>query len=214
LKWFQNYLFDRKQYVFLNGASSTFKNIVCGVPQGSILGPLLFIIYINDIVSCSHLLTFIVFADDTNLFYSNSNLLQLQIIVNTELSKLSVWFRANKLSLNVAKTNFMFFGYKPIPKTSDHVQLFLDDYALERVSSTKFLGVFVDEKLKWNIHVNYVANKISKGLGIMGRVRNIVPFDVLRVLYHSLIYPYLMYCCIIWGGAAASTLLPANCASE
>jgi hypothetical protein len=100
----------------------------------------------------------------------------------------------------------MFFGYRPIPKISDHVKLFLDDYALERVSSTKFLGVFVDEKLKWNIHVNYVANKISKGLGMMGRVRNIVPFDVLRVLYHSLIYPCLMYCCIIWGGAAASTL--------
>ena len=179
LKWFQNYLFDRKQCVFLNGASSAFKNIVCGVPQGSILGPLLFIVYINDIVSCSNLLKFILFADDTNLFYSNSNLLQLQIIVNTELSKLSVWFRANKLSLNVAKTNFMFFSYKPIPKTSDHVQLFLDDYALERVSSTKFLGVFVDEKLKWNIHVNYVANKISKGLGMMGRVRNIFPFDVL-----------------------------------
>ena len=206
LKWFHNYLQDRKQYVFLNGISSTLKSIVCGVPQGSILGPLLFIIYINDIVNCSKLLKFILFADDTNLFYSNSDLAQLQKIVNSELTKLSDWFCANKLSLNVVKTNYMLFGYKPIPKTLAQFKLFIDGNNLERVSSTKFLGVFVDEKLKWDVHVNYVASKMSKGLGMLGRVRNLLPFDALRVLYHTLIYPYLLYCSIIWAGAAAATL--------
>ena len=88
----------------------------CGAPQGSVLGPLLFIIYINDIVQCSNVLKFILFADDTNLFYQNKDLSLLELVVNGELSKLSEWFRANKLSLNVLKTNFMFFGGKLINK--------------------------------------------------------------------------------------------------
>ena len=205
LEWFKNYLSERKQYVFLNDASSATQNVTCGVPQGSVLGPLLFIIYINDIIKCSDLLNFILFADDTNLFYSNENLIQMQNLVNNELSKLSEWFRANKLSLNAVKTHYMLFGNKPFPKTLKQLNINLDGNIIEQVKSIKFLGVFFDEKLKWNVHVNHVVSKISRGLGVLGRVRNIVPFDVLRTLYYTLIYPYLVYCCIIWGGAAAAT---------
>ncbi len=204
LEWFKNYLFGRKQYVFLNGTSSTTSDVVCGVPQGSVLGPLLFIIYINDIINCSDIFNFILFADDTNLFYSYDNFAQLQNTVNNELSKLSEWFRANKLSLNVVKTHYMLFGYKPIPKTLK-LNINLDGKDIEKADSTKFLGVFFDDKLKWNVHISHIVNKISRGLGILGRVRNIVPFDVLKTLYFTLIYPYIMYCCLIWGGAAATT---------
>ena len=108
LKWFQSYLSNRKQYVSYNGASSCSKVITCGVPQGSILGPLLFVLYINDIVNCSSILRFILFTDDTNLFYSSQNLLDLTRIVNTELYYLSEWFRANKLSLNLKKKQILF----------------------------------------------------------------------------------------------------------
>ena len=108
LQWFQSYLSNRRQYVFVNEISSSLKFVTCGVPQGSILGPLLFILYINDIVCCSDVLKFILFADDTNIFYSHLDSGKLEEIVNGELVKLAQWIIANKLSLNAQKTNFMF----------------------------------------------------------------------------------------------------------
>ena len=180
MEWFRSYLNGRKQYVFLNSASSSYSEVNCGVPQGSILGPLLFIIYINDIVNSSKLLNFILFADDTNIIYSHNDLAQLQKVVNHELSKLSNWFKSNMLSLNAIKTNFMLFGFKPIPSTSTQFELRLDGNVLERVKVTKFLGVYVDEKLKWNDHINHVVSKVSRGLGMLGRVRNVLSNDVMK----------------------------------
>ena len=205
LEWFTNYLYNRKQYVYLNGASSVMSQIVCGVPQGSVLGPLLFILYINDIPNCSNILKFILFADDTNLFYCDQSLSELENIMNVELSKLSIWFRSNKLSLNAAKTNFILFGYKRIPFNAN-IKLTFDGNVLERVAYTKFLGVYFDEKLTWSYHLNHIANKISRGLGVMGRCRKILSNDTLVTLYFSLIYPYLYYCCIVWAGASATAL--------
>ena len=146
------------------------------------------------------------FADDTNLFYSHKDLAELVLIVNWELSKLSEWFKANTLSLNAVKFNFILFGHKRMPQNCADVNLFLDGNRLERVTSTKFLGVFLDEKLKWTQHLNHVAIKLARGLGIMGRVSKILPLDILRMLYFSLIYPYLVYCCIVWGSASATAL--------
>ncbi len=103
LLWFDSYLTNRKQYVYYNNVSSSKSDIKCGVPQGSILGPLLFLLYINDIVKSSSILQFIIFADDTNLFFSSKNFIDLARTVNAELVKLSDWFCANKLSLNVKK---------------------------------------------------------------------------------------------------------------
>ena len=101
LRWFESYLNHRQQYVYLNHFSSEYNNVSCGVPQGSILGPLLFLLYVNDITNCSQLLHFILLADDTTLFYSNHSLTSLVTIVNVELQKFSTWFKANKLSLNL-----------------------------------------------------------------------------------------------------------------
>ena len=115
---------------------------MCGVPQGSILGPLLFLLYINDIAKCSDILNFILFADDTNLFYSNKELRKLVLIVNWELSKLSDWFKANKLSLNAIKSNFIIFGGKRFPNDFPNINLTLDGNKLERATCSKFLGVF------------------------------------------------------------------------
>ena len=110
LQWFKDYLCNRKQYVYYNNATSSLRTITCGVPQGSILGPLLFVLYVNDVMNCSELLHFILFADDTNLFYCSNNYEDLMKNVNAELSKLSDWFRANRLSLNISKTNYILFG--------------------------------------------------------------------------------------------------------
>jgi Reverse transcriptase (RNA-dependent DNA polymerase) len=176
------------------------------VPQGSILGPLLFLIYINDIVNCSKILKFILFADDTNLFHSHKDAFELMKSINIELSKLSDWFRANKLSLNVKKTNYILFGKKRLPNFDQNFELIIDGNRLERVQSTKFLGVYIDEKLNWIAHTNHVSLSISKALGILYRIRNVLPNKVLLILYHTMIYPYLSYCNIIWGGANLSIL--------
>ena len=178
LKLLKNYLSNRFQYVFLNDTSSRLKLISCGVPQGSILGPLLFLIYINDIVNCSSIMKFILFADDTNLFLSDEDLSRLMISLNAELSKLSDWFKSNKLSLNVKKTNYIIFGRKNLPKLHTPFKLFIDGNALEQVDNTKFLGIYIDSKLSWSIHIDHIAFKISEGIGIMGRLRGILPSNI------------------------------------
>ena len=205
LSWFESYLSDRFQYVNWNECSSSIKPIHFGIPQGSILGPLLFIIYINDIVKCSNVLKFILFADDTNLFHSDSDFQQLILTVNIELQKLSVWLKANKLSLNVTKTHYILFGRKHIPPNSN-TQLYIDYQIIDKTESTKFLGVHIDNKLNWSVHINHISLKLSQGLGILNKMRNIFPRRVLLTMYYSLFYPYLTYCSVIWA-CAKPTLL-------
>ena len=105
-------MYNRHQYVYFNGAASSLASINCGVPQGSVLGPLLFILYINDIINCSGTFKFILFAADTNLFYCNRDLELLEKTVNKELINLSIWFRANKPSLNAEKTIYIIYDNK------------------------------------------------------------------------------------------------------
>ena len=152
----------------------------------------------------SSILKSILFADDTNLFNSNRNLQYLMESTNVELQKLSEWFKANKLSLNVGKTKYILFGNKHIPGKSFH--LILDGNVLDQVKETKFLGVVLDEKLNWSQHINHICLKISRGLGIIGRVKHILPSKTLLMLYYSLIYPYISYCCIIWGSTCKTLL--------
>ena len=133
--WLSSYLTNRKQYVSLPEASSDLLNIVCGVPQGSVLGPILFIMYINDICNVSSLLKMILFADDTNLFRSDYDLDILCLEINQELSKLNKWSRVNKLSLNVLKTNFIVFAGK---KCINDININIDNDCIERVCSTNF----------------------------------------------------------------------------
>ena len=203
LEWFRSYLSIRKQYVFLNNHSSEFCNINCGVPQGSILGPLLFIIYINDFCRSSDILSFIHFADDTNLFFSHHDPLVLAEIVNFELIKVLQWIRANKLSLNLQKTKYMLFS-KSIESLP--INISFEDYPLECVSSIKFLGVTVDDKLSWKNHIENICNKISRNIGVINKLKTCLPLKSLLMLYSSLILPYLNYALMAWGNAHRSIL--------
>ena len=203
----KSYLQDRQQYVVYNNSESNYGTITCGVPQGSILGPLLFLLYINDMSYISKFLTFILFADDTNILYSNSDIWELMRLVNTELLSLSDWFKANRLSLNILKTNFMLFGFKRIPKDdSKDFQIKIDCTNISRVETTKFLGVIIDEKLKWHHHISYVALKLAKSLGILNRLKYKIPKRCMLTLYCSLIYPHVTYCNIVWGGASKTLI--------
>ena len=204
LKWFESYLSNRKQYVTYNGISSVTKTVMCGVPQGSILGPLLFLIYINDLCSvCKH--TFpILFADDTNLFSSGTEIKTLETNINNELSHISIWLKVNKLSLNIKKTHYMIFRKRK--KDSLNVKLSIDGELINEVDQIKFLGVLIDNKLTWKQHIAYVSGKIARGIGMIIKARQYLNKQGLISLYYSFIYPYLTYCNHIWGSTSKTSL--------
>ena len=203
--WFRDYLSNRQQYVSINGVNSSYQPVTCGVPQGSILGPLLFILYINDIVHCSKLLYFTLFADDTNLLAADRDLENLIQILNTELDKLSQWFKANKLSLNIKKTNFMVFGKR---KTVNRrkIQLKIDGVEIDQATQTKFLGVYIDNKLNWDEHVRQITKKVATGIWILKKACPKLNSKTSLMLYNAFIQSHLAYCIIVWGGTSAKNL--------
>ena len=152
LQWFQSYLTERQQFVAYNGVSSHKKTIKCGVPQGSILGPLLFLVYINDLYHVCNKSIPILFADDTNLFFRGTDPKVMESEINTELDRISLWLKVNKLSLNIKKTHYMIFNRKK--KYCCDAMLRIDKQLIE-VSETKFLGVIIDNGLKWKKHIQY-----------------------------------------------------------
>ena len=168
LKWINSYLSNRKQCVSYGTKFTKFLDINCGVSQGSILGPLLFLIYVNDIVSSSNCLNFILFADDTNIFYSHKNINIIFETVNRELIKINEWFQANKLSLNTTKTKYTIFAKSSIINQLPLKLplLKINNTDVKRAYSSKFLGVILDEHLTWKDHIKLVENKVSKTLGI------------------------------------------------
>ena len=203
LEWFRSYLSNRQQFVSLNNRDSVMQNISCGVPQGSLLGPLLFIIYINDFYKSSEKLSFILFADDSNLFFSHPDPNFLLETVNDELKHVTQWIRANKLSLNLQKTKVMLFSNSLDSLPGDVV---FDNTSLEEVTHIKFLGVHVDNKLSWKHHINNCCKTISRNIGIMNKLKLFFPSSTLLTLYFSLILPYLNYGILAWGNTY-STLL-------
>ena len=205
LDWVRSYLSNRLQFVQFNGHSSSPQTICCGVPQGSILGPLFFLLYINDLSNVSTVVELILFADDTNLFMSHKDPVYLATSLNSELNKLSAWFKANKLSLNLKKTNFMLF--KPRQKKYHFpMQISVNEQRIEQVKETVFLGVVLDEHLTWKPHISQVAGKISKSIGVISRARFFLPKPCLKTLYYCLVYPYLHYCIIVWGSTYKTNL--------
>ena len=160
LNWFKSYLNDRQQYVFLNGESSDKKKITCGVPQGSVLGPLLFLVYINDLPNISKILDFYLFADDTNIYYEDDSLVNLEKTINKELRNLYTWLSVNRLSLNIDKTNFIIFHpyNKPLKY---NVTIKIHKKAINEKKSIKYLGVFIDSTLSWKDHISHLSKKLS-----------------------------------------------------
>jgi Reverse transcriptase (RNA-dependent DNA polymerase) len=207
LKWFADYLENRSQLVSCNGASSLLSLIKYGVPQGSILGPLLFILYINDLPNVSSILMFILFADDSNVFYSHSSLDALIHQTNTELQRVAEWFSANKLTLNLNKTNYILFRSYKKSLPLNYPKVCIMDTQLTQVYTTKFLGVYVDQHLSWKEHIYNISNKIAKNLGILSRTASVIPPSIRKTLYNTLIYPYLTYCNIVWASAYKSNLM-------
>ena len=208
LDWFKNYLSNRKQYVSYNSCDSDLKDIICGVPQGSILGPLLFILYVNDITNSSNVLDFILFADDTTIDYSHKDIESQISLINDELKEVSNWFKANKLSVNASKTNCMVLGtpHMTSVKVQNDLHIKLDGTLLERVKHTKFLGILIDECLTWKVHIDCISKTLSRNIGVMNKLKHFVPDRILHTLYCTLILPYLNYGILIWGNTCKTYL--------
>ena len=205
LYWFKSYLSNRHQFVEIEGYKSKLKQINTGVPQGSILGPLLFIIYMNDINFVSNTFEAIIFADDTTLnsvlsLFSKHDKSNLSGIINKEINKLYDWMKANKLSLNIKKTKYMVFRY---PQKSRHslpkLSIKINDVIIERVDQFKFLGIIIHETLSWKFHTDMIRMKISKVVGVMRRLRNYISTQVLLKIYNALILSHLHYGILCWG---------------
>ena len=209
-KWFENYLTCRKQFVSYNSGKSGNEDIKCGVPQGSILGPLLFILYMNDICYTSKLLKTILFADDTTCFYSHKNVKTCET-VNSELKEVCNWFKANKLSLNAKKTNLMFLGTRFQSKNiDDRFDIYLDGCKLSRVEEAKFLGITIDENLSWKKQIDNVCKLCARNSGVLNKVKRFLPEQALYKLYCSLILPYLNYGLLLWENANKTYLNKVN----
>lgn len=202
--YFESYLRNRKQYVILENTVSDVRTIQTGVPQGSILGPLFFLIYINDISYASKLFSTISYADDTTLLSSlrtfgagSGSDQNVSKRINAELDKISEWLIANRLALNVLKTKFMVFHQpnKKVPKLS----ISINNIPIEKVENFTFLGLTIDYQLNWKEHITKISNKISKILGIMARMKNFLPCRILKMIYNSLILPHLNFSLLCWG---------------
>jgi hypothetical protein len=205
LKWIKSYFENRKQFVQFNQTCSSEKVTKCGVPQGSILGPLFFILYINDLPNASELTESLIFADDTSIFYSHSDPNYLESMMNNELKNLDVWMKCNKLSVNIKKTNYIIFKSNR-KQVSNNFSLCYDNEMLKQKSTIKFLGVYIDEHLTWKQHISYVSKKISKSVGILHRCRFYLSTKTKVSLYYTLIYPYIIYCNLAWSSTYVTNL--------
>jgi hypothetical protein len=200
LKLLESYLSNRKQYISLDSVNSSPLNITTGVPQGSILGPLLFIIYVNDLPFASKIFHPVIYADDSTLSASLNTFdipgQERDAYINQELKKISLWFKLNKLSINSSKTKAMLF-HTPRKKVV-YPNLFIDESNVEFVNDFNYLGIILDKHLTWKAHIAKVNLKLSKVIGIMCRLKNLLPREILLTLYHSLFLPYLNYGILCW----------------
>ena len=221
LKWFENYLKNREQFVSVNDGNSNLRYITKGVPQGSILGPLLFLIYINDLANCTSLFT-LLFADDTSFLISGKKLNEVIELLNVELKKICYWFRTNELSLHPGKTKFMIFTKNESNINFDELNIVLDNNNVNQndenniiklsyvnsnseIPAIKFLGVPIDPKLNFKHHIDAIHSKVSRSLFAINSVKHFIDKRALKTLYNSLVHSHFLYCIPIWSCASKSS---------
>ena len=217
LEWFRNYLENRSQFVQINETDSVLLSISKGVPQGSVLGPVLFLLYINDLPECS-LLTAFLFADDTTLFASADNLRDLILFVNYEFRRVVTFFREHKMALHPSKTKYILFNCSETLISNTDTRVFINNNnenednpslikTIERVDNSsdtpaiKFLGVYIDQALNFRYHLKQISNKISKSLYAIRAAKSYLSHGSLKSLYFALIHSHLIYGIQVWSSA-------------
>ena len=205
LNFLSSYLSNRKHKLRYKGITSGPQDVTCGVPQGSVLGPLLFLLYINDLPSACPQAKSLLFADDTALLYSAPNINEIQSIISMSFPRVAEWLHANRLSLSISKTYYQVYSHESI---SNNLAITVNETYVKRALTIKYLGVLIDEDLKFKSHIAKVSSTISRNLGIISRARYLLEKKQLILLYNALILPYITYCLVIWGSNYESTLQP------
>lgn len=205
LKWITNYITDRTQYVNISQTNSNISRILSGVPQGSILGPLLYLIYVNDISQATDA-SILSFADDTTITISARSNEQLFTKANKALTEINTWFTANKLFLNLNKTQYMIITPSQKSFTTENNTLQVANHNIARTTSTKFLGIHIDQHLTWKTHISKMNSKVSKAIFAIQQVKHFLPTTALKTLYFSLIHPHLLYSIHAWGNTPSNSL--------
>ena len=196
----RSYLTNRNQKCQVKNSFSPERLIKCGVPQGSILGPLFFLLYINDLPHCLNKTKPRMFADDTNLTASVNSLTDLEAAANSDLENLRKWLIANRLSLNVAKTEFMLIGSKPMTKniSVSHPNVLIENKQIKRVNECKTLGVTIDKHLSWKSNTEKICKKVTAGISAIRHIKPFVDQDTLVLIYNAIVRPSFDYCCEVW----------------
>ena len=197
-RWFSSYLSSRSQFVQCGSSNSDEAMVQLGVPQGSTLGPLLFIMYIDDMHRCTDL-NLVLYADDTTAFASNSDIHELVRHINSELENIQIWLMSNRLSLNVSKTFYTSFGNASVSTPP----LCIGSESIERVNEFKFLGVTIDSSLNFKTHIDEIVSKTDRAIGILYKYKRHVPQTVLKSIYFSLIWSQMVYGVVAWGRRSA-----------
>ena len=200
--WFRSYLSHRKQYVKINGSVSSIREIEHGVPQGSILGPLLFILFINDMPNIFPGAQFILYADDANIIIKGKTIKEIEDKINLLMRKLANWVQLNLLKLNTTKTKYMLISNV----IKSDFNIFINGNKIERVTHDRFLGVMIDEKLSFAIHRHALAKKIANNCGVLFRARHVLNKESLNKLYFSFIQSHMVYCSNVWGLGSKNSL--------
>ena len=211
LSWLKSYLSNRKQYCRINGVDSNVNDINVGVPQGSCLGPLLFLVYINDFPCTVKSSKVSMYADDTRIYHSSKDVTQLNTALHEELQRLDRCLKGNKLYLNVAKTRSMLITTKQNKKyltaSNQALQPSIREEHIEVICNTKYLGVQIDENLTWKNQTKSVTENASRAIGFLKFAKHFLPEAIAKTLCTSIIKPHFQYCCSVWGCCNSTDIL-------
>ena len=206
LAWCKNYLFNRNQRTLANGYVSDRRQVTCGVPQGSVFGPLLFLVYINDLVLALDNCGVKLYADDTVLYQSGINVQDASIKLQKSLDLFCVWSEANKLSINVNKTKLMVFGSRSKVKKAKNVKVYMKNKLLQKVPTFKYLGIILDSMLTYNHHISSVIRMVLYKMTLLAKMKKYLNNDTALLIYKTMILPYLDYADVIFHKANESGL--------
>ena len=196
--WLESFLIGRHQFTHIKDKSSCKLPITHGVPQGSVLGPLLYLLYINDLRKAVQHSSVHHFADDTNLLYTSKSLKKMNKHINHDIKHLCQWLRSNKISLNASKTEIIIFKTK-LKTITKHLNFRVSGQKISPTTNVKYLGVHLNNSLTWEIHFKNLQTKLNRAIGLLSKIRHYTPKSLLKTMYFSLFNSHLIYACQIWG---------------